>query len=102
ASESQAALKTGYFLSQDLYGSFTRISNRDHDFNGFDIPVGRLVENVPEIETMLSAYTAAGGVIHPGSGIVTGYDFLSPAASVESGDLSAGGVTVDSPLIQPP
>src|SRR5260370_39887363 len=101
SSESQAALKTGYFLSQDLYGSFNRISVRDHDFNAFDIPVGRLVENPPEILAMLNAYTATSGVIHPSSALVTGYDFLADSAALESADLLASAVTVDASLIQP-
>src|SRR5207237_2957727 len=70
-------------------------------FNGFDIPVGRLVENPPEILAMLNAYTAANGVINPSSAAVTGYDFLADSSTVQADELAQSGLTVDRSLIQP-
>jgi hypothetical protein len=99
-SASQASLKTGYYLSQDSYGCFTRISLRDHITPCFDVPVGRLVENVSDIQTMLAAYSSIGGVITPSSALVTGYDFLADSATAERTDLTQSGLTVDA-LIQP-
>ena len=100
ASESQAALKTGYFLSQDLYGSFHQINRLDHTFNGFDVPVGRLVENTSDIQAMLAAYATAGGVMAPSSALVTGYDFLADSAAVQQRDLTESRLQVNT-LIQP-
>jgi len=97
---SQASLKTGYFLSQDPYGSFSRISLRDHITPSYDVPVGRLVETVSDVQTMLAAYTATNGVLRPTRALVTGYDFLADAAAVQLKDLQDSGLTVDT-LIQP-
>jgi hypothetical protein len=101
SSASEATLKSGYFLSQDVFGSFNKISRLDHDFQTFDLPVGRLVEDVPDIQAQLAAYTAADGVIQPSSALVTGYDFLSDAAALQREDLAASALSVDSSLIQP-
>jgi Concanavalin A-like lectin/glucanases superfamily len=99
-SVSQASLKTGYFLSQDTYGSFSRITNRDHVIPTFNVPVGRLVENASDIQRMLAAYAANDGLIQPTTAFVAGYDFLADSSGVERQDLIDSGLSVDT-LIQP-
>ena len=89
-SASEASLRRDFVLSQDAYGSGTQISLRTSDYPIPGLAVGRLVETPAEIVGMLDAYTAANGVVSPGSSLVTGYDFLADAADAVKTELEAG------------
>ena len=54
------------------------------------LAVGRLVETPAEIAGIIDAYTRRGGVVAPGSSLVTGYDFLADAADAVATELQAG------------
>ena len=100
-SASEASLRTDYVLSQDAYGSGTRVSLRTSGFPVPGLAVGRLVETPAEMAGLLDAYTTAGGVVAPTSSLVTGYDFLADAANAVKTELAAGtGRAVDT-LITP-
>ncbi|HLI50367.1 MAG TPA: right-handed parallel beta-helix repeat-containing protein, partial [Thermomicrobiaceae bacterium] len=83
SSSSQASLKDGYVLTEDVYGAGTTLSLQANQFPVAGLAVGRLVETASEISGMLSAYmSTSGGVVpitHPS--LVTGYDFMQPSAS---------------------
>ena len=89
---SQASLRLNYVLSQDAYGAAVQINQNANTFPVPDLAVGRIVETAAEATTMLDAYLAtSGGVVAtPTSSLVTGYDFLSDAASTVKGSLDAG------------
>ena len=89
-SASEASLRLNYMLSQDAYGAGTRISLRSSDYPVPGLAVGRLVETPAEIAGMIDAYVATGGVVAPGSSLVTGYDFLADAAHKVSYELGQG------------
>lgn len=89
-SASEAALRNDFVLSQDAYGAGTLISLRTSEFPVPGLAVGRLVETPAEIAGMLDAYIQAGGVVEPGSSLVTGYDFLADAAAAVEAELEAG------------
>jgi uncharacterized protein YjbI with pentapeptide repeats len=108
SSESQAALKSGYFLSQDFYGSL-RLATR----NGLptyvpnlvtrgsqriyvpDLAVGRLVETVSDMTAMLDAYAAStNGVVTPTRALSTGYDFIADLAHDLHGTFASEGLAV--------
>ena len=57
-SASEASLRRDFVLSQDAYGSGTRISLRTSSFPVPGLAVGRLVETPAEIAGMIDAYTA--------------------------------------------
>ncbi|HET7035952.1 MAG TPA: choice-of-anchor Q domain-containing protein, partial [Thermomicrobiaceae bacterium] len=90
-SASQASLKLGYVLSQDRYGAALNLS---YNITTLPIPqlaVGRLVETMHDVSTMLTAYTkTANGVITPSSALVTGYDFLADDAQAVQSQLATG------------
>ncbi|MDX6465491.1 MAG: hypothetical protein QOI27_531 [Gaiellaceae bacterium] len=92
SSASQAALRLDYVLGQDAYGSKTQLSVNALSLPIPDLAVGRLVETPTEISGMIDAYLGTnGGVVPtPHSSLVTGYDFLTDAATAIEGDLSAG------------
>ena len=103
ASASQASLKLGYLLSQDGYGAQGQVSIKDSSFPIPGLAVGRLVETPTDATGIVDAYlgTPAGVVPAPASLLVTGYDFLSDAASAVQSELEAGaGVPADT-LIAP-
>ena len=80
-SASEASLRKGQVLGQDAYGTQVDVTR-----SGFTIPVpqqavGRLVRTAAEVSGMLDAYSAANGVVTPGSALVTGYDFVADAAT---------------------
>ena len=83
---SHASLALGYVLSQDFYGSSLDLPLNNTILPISDLPLGRLVETPEDIMGQLAAYAAAyddttgEAVVHPGSALVTGYDFLSDAA----------------------
>ena len=89
-SASEASLRRDFVLSQDAYGSGMQISLRTSDYPIPGLAVGRLVETPAEVAGMLDAYTAANGVVSPGSSLVTGYDFLADAADAVKVELEAG------------
>ena len=89
-SPSDASLRNDFVLSQDAYGAETLISVRTSAFPVPGLAVGRLVETPSEIAGLLDAYTLAGGVVAPGSSLVTGYDFLADAAGAVRAELEAG------------
>ncbi len=100
-SASEASLRRDFVLSQDAYGSGTQISLRTSDYPIPGLAVGRLVETPAEIAGMLDAYTAANGVVSPGSSLVTGYDFLADAADAVKTELEAGTGAASDTLITP-
>ncbi|HET7037421.1 MAG TPA: choice-of-anchor Q domain-containing protein [Thermomicrobiaceae bacterium] len=90
-SASQASLRLGYVLSQDRYGAALNLSAGNTTLPLPQLAVGRLVETMAEVSTMLTAYgTTANGVITPGSALVTGYDFLADDAHAVQSELAAG------------
>lgn len=102
-SASEAALKLGYFLTQDYYGTQCELSLKVAALPIPDLGVGRLVETIDEITTVLNAYdaTAAGVIPTPTSSLVTGYDFLADAADAIAGEFLAGTGVVADQLVQP-
>ncbi len=95
-SASEASLRNDFVLSQDAYGAGTSVSLRTSSFPVPGLAVGRLVETPAEIAGLIDAYTQAGGVVTPGSSLVTGYDFLADAADAVATELQAGtGATSD-------
>ena len=98
---SEASLRNDFVLSQDAYGSGVSVSLRTSDFPVPGLAVGRLVETPAEIGGMLDAYTAAGGVVAPGSSLVTGYDFLEDAANAVKAELQSGTGAPSDTLITP-
>ena len=65
------------------------------------LAVGRLVETPAEIAGLIDAYTQPGGVVTPGSSLVTGYDFLADAADAVATELQAGTGATSDPLVTP-
>ncbi|HVM70346.1 MAG TPA: MBG domain-containing protein [Anaerolineales bacterium] len=88
---SQASLKSGYFLSQDAYGSAEDISFKAGTIPVPDLAVGRLVETAADINHVLEAYLnhSSGGVVSPTNALVTGYDFLADDADAVRDQLQA-------------
>ncbi|HEU5423781.1 MAG TPA: choice-of-anchor Q domain-containing protein, partial [Nitrolancea sp.] len=90
-SASQASLREGYVLSQDRYGAALNLSAGNTTLPLPRLAVGRLVETMAEVDTMLGAYgRTSGGVITPASALVTGYDFLADDAHAVLAELAAG------------
>ncbi len=91
-SSSEASLRLNYALGQDEYGSTTSLSLGADQFPLPDLAVGRLVETYKEATGMLDAYLSlTGGVTRtPTSAFVSGYDFLTDAATSVADDLAAG------------
>lgn len=89
---SQSALRLNYVLGQDEYGSNTTLLLGDSRFPVPKLAVGRLVESAAEMTTVINAYlgTAQGVVDTPTSTLVTGYDFLTDAATGVNNELVAG------------
>jgi hypothetical protein len=89
---SEASLALNYVLSQDAYGADALVNQNANLFPVPDLAVGRLVETAAEATTMLNAYlsTTGGVVATPTTSLVTGYDFLSDAASSVNASLTTG------------
>jgi CSLREA domain-containing protein len=88
---SQASLKKDYVLSQDAYGARFDISLNNSTYPVPELAVGRLVETLTDINTVIDAYLSLGnGVVAPGNALVAGYDFLADAATEIAGQLKAG------------
>jgi hypothetical protein len=100
---SQASLQLNYVLSQDAYGAAVSVNQNVNSFPIADLAVGRVVETAAEATTMLNAYlsTTGGVVATPTSSLVTGYDFLSDAATSVKGSLDAGIGSSGQALIAP-
>jgi len=100
---SEASLALNYVLSQDAYGADALINQNANVFPVPNLAVGRLVENAAEATTMLNAYlsTTDGVVTTPTSSLVTGYDFLSDAATTVKASLDAGVGSPGDSLIAP-
>ena len=101
SSASEASLRNDYLLSQDAYGSGTRVSLRSSSFPVPGLAVGRLVETSAEIAGMIDAYIATDGVVTPRSSLVTGYDFLADAADAVTAELRVGTAAPVDTLIAP-
>ena len=98
-STSQASLKSGYFLSQDAYGSAEDLSYKAETIPVPDLAVGRLVETAADINHLLDAYLGTpDGIVSPTKALVTGYDFLTDDANAVKTQLQAslGSSAVDS------
>jgi pentapeptide MXKDX repeat protein len=89
---SQASLRLGYVLTQDVYGSGLDLSLNNSTFPVPGLAVGRLVETATDMSAVLDAFLdhTEDGVVTPQSSLVTGYDFLYDAAVEISGSLQAG------------
>jgi hypothetical protein len=89
---SNASLRANYVLGQDGYGASFDLSLHGSAFPIPDLPVGRLVETAAEASGMVDAYlsTTGGTVATPTKSLVTGYDFLSDAATAVQSDLATG------------
>jgi CSLREA domain-containing protein len=103
---SQASIRHGYVLGQDAYGARTEVSFKSTTIPIPELAVGRLVETVDEVQTMLEAYmsgTINGTAALPSSPdiVVTGYDFLADAATGVQSQLEAGTGSVVDSLITP-
>jgi hypothetical protein len=100
-SPSEASLRRDFVLSQDDYGSSTKLSLPGTDFAVPGLAVGRLVETAAEIAGMIDAAAAVKGVVVPTTSLVTGYDFLADAADAVQTELQAGTGGVSDALITP-
>ena len=100
-SPSEASLRSDFVLSQDAYGSGTRISLRASEYPVPGLAVGRLVEEPADIAGIIDAYVATNGVVSPGNSLVTGYDFLEDAANAVSAELQLGTNQLPDQLITP-
>ena len=100
---SQASLKLGYVLSQDLYGARTQLNRGVRELPIPELGVGRLVETAVDATGVVDAYLATGsGVVPtPASSLVTGYDFLEDAALEVARELQTGTGVTPSMLITP-
>ncbi|MEO8632405.1 MAG: hypothetical protein ABI466_03535, partial [Chloroflexota bacterium] len=98
---SEAGLRLGYVLTQDFYGSTRPISRFDHQLYLPDLAVGRLVESISDMTSVIDAYVGTNGAVAPTRALVVGYDFLSDAAGYIADQLQANALTVDRQLIQP-
>ncbi len=88
---SQASLRHGYGLSQDTYGAAIELQRRNTRLPLPELAVGRLVETPAEINATIAAFLASNGTLPtPSRALVTGYDFLSDAATAIQQDLTAG------------
>ncbi len=89
---SQASLRLGYILTQDVYGSALDLSLNNSHFPVPELAVGRLVETATDMSAVLDAFLdhTANGVVQPQTSLVTGYDFLYDAAVEIRGSLEAG------------
>ncbi len=88
--QSQSSLRLNYILGQDEYGSSTTLSLNNDSFPVPDLAVGRLVETVDEMVTVIDAYLDNGGIIQANSTLVTGYDFLSDVADAIQTEFKLG------------
>jgi hypothetical protein len=89
---SEASLRSNLVLGQDEYGAVVTISLRGATFPVPELAVGRLVETAQDVTTMVDAYLATtdGVVETPQSSLVTGYDFITDAASAIDAELTQG------------
>ena len=82
------AFLDGYILSDDPYGDFDPQPWLSGSLYVPDVGMGRLVETSADVTKAVDAYIAANGVLNPSSAYVTGYDFLSDAATSIAGSAS--------------
>ncbi len=99
---SEAGLDFNLVQGQDGYGSSQEFSQAGYELPFPDLAVGRLVDTASDISTAIDAYIATGGVIQPGSSLVTGYDFVGDGAEAIKTELEAGTGAAADTLIQPP
>ena len=98
ASQSQAALHSGYFLSQDYYASPAPILRGNLRIDLPTEAIGRIVESLSDMTAMLNAYDAAGptgGLATPKTAVSTGYDFIADLANELKTTFMTEGLTVD-------
>ena len=98
---SEASLRRDYVLSQDAYGSKTKLFLPWSDFPVPGLAVGRLVETPAEIAGIIDAYVLVNGVVVPKTSLVTGYDFLEDAANAVKTELETGTGAASDTLITP-
>ncbi len=98
-----AAEAASFTLTDDVYGdtSPTSIGNGDSLFVP-RLAVGRLVESPTDIGAQLDSFSANGGTLDTGTGLVAGYDFLADGAQAVASRLAVGGRSIDSSLIDQP
>jgi pentapeptide MXKDX repeat protein len=100
---SQASLRLGYVLTQDVYGSGLDLSLNNSTFPVPELAVGRLVETATDMSAVLDAFLqhTDNGVVTPQTSLVTGYDFLYDAAVEIRDSLEAGTGTESTSLLTP-
>jgi CSLREA domain-containing protein len=89
-SPSNASLRDNRVMGQDGYGARLEVWRGGFFLPVADLAVGRLVGRAADVTTVLDAYTSTGGVVTPGSALVTGYDFVADAATTVQSELRAG------------
>jgi CSLREA domain-containing protein len=89
-SASNASLRDNRVMGQDGYGARLEVWRGSFFLPVADLAVGRLVGRAADVTTMLDAYQSVGGVVTPGSALVTGYDFVADAATTVNSELRAG------------
>ncbi|MBT8208308.1 MAG: hypothetical protein KJO18_08550, partial [Acidimicrobiia bacterium] len=98
------ALATGHVLSDDAYAAFDSVEQGLNDFNFRpDVPVGRIVETLDDIEFAAEQYLFSGGILNPATAVseltalVATYDFLydggTAGADILDGNYGTGATT---------
>ncbi|HET7691410.1 MAG TPA: hypothetical protein VFK41_13580 [Nocardioidaceae bacterium] len=94
-----ATFSSGHVLTDDAYGDLDPYGFGDRVLFVTDAAVGRLVETPAEITDQLTDYTTSNGRLNVGTGLVTGYDFLTDGSNVVGDKLDETYGTVDRSLI---
>ena len=97
--ESQAALRQGYFLSQDFYAAPLSVQRGSQRIDVPQQAIGRLVESLTDMTAMLDAYEQTQGLVAPTSALATGYDFIADLGHDLAGTFAAEHLSVDAALI---
>jgi hypothetical protein len=86
-----ATLASDDYLSDDAYGAASDLSVKGTTFPVADVAVGRLVESPSDILAQVEEFITDNGQLPtPTSSLVTGYDFMQPAADAVEAQFSAG------------
>jgi uncharacterized protein YjbI with pentapeptide repeats len=90
------ALGEGYYFSDDPYAASSAVGAGGATMYLPTTAVGRLIETPAEIETALTTFSNARGVISSGDGLATGYDDFSTGATDIAANLKTAGLDVKS------
>ena len=89
-----AALRERFFLSDDLYASFSPLPWRGRTLALPEYGLGRLAETPQEMGAAIDAFLA-NPTLPATNGLVTGYDFLTDGATAVADALAEGGRPID-------